>query len=301
MSQPDQKKFDIQTQPPRERPRSFFKNVTEMYAEAADSLRSTAIFPGGFTNFGYWADLRDEPFNEVTRIKSQENLYDFMFEKLGLTENTNDAILEVACGKGNGVKRLLKKYRPQGTVYAVDAQTEQVERTIETLRGNQGKLRVYQNYAENLRNIPSGSVDKAYSLEAIQHFVSPEKFIGELGRVVRPDGQIAIASFFTQDPSAEDALKGKLGSFAVGIDNAILVSDMRKWLQQSGFDPDTIQITAITQDVLPYFSRWLDKIIHEDGSMPDDEHTPWVDVVERGLLDYLVITAKKLSPERIVA
>lgn len=299
MPPPDRKLFGSQPQPgdPRPLPHSIFHDVKEMY-EKADSPRSTAIFPGGFTNFGYWADLQNVPFNEKTRIDSQRNLYRLVFQKLGLTSNTNDAILEVACGKGKGLELLYNDYTPQGTIYGVDFLPQQVERTLTTLQGNPGRFRIYQNPAEDLRNIRTGTIDKALSVEAIQHFDSPEEFIGELGRVVRPDGQIAISSFFTQDPSAEDALKDRLGTFADGIDKAILVSDMRKWLQQSGFDD--IEITPIKDDVLPYFSKWLDKIVHEDGSMPADKHTPWVDV-DKGLLDYLVITAKKLSPERVLA
>ncbi|HZE86939.1 MAG TPA: class I SAM-dependent methyltransferase [Methylomirabilota bacterium] len=264
-----------------------YATVHDMYQQASNE-RSMRIFPGDFINFGYWRNLRNAPLTEETRIQSQQNLYKLMFEKLGITHNTQDTLLEVACGKGKGLELLYDTYTPRGKIYGVDFVTEQVQRTQAILQSKSGNFEIYQNAAEDLRNIGNKSVDRALSVEAIQHFESPERFVDELSRVVKPGGRVAITSFFTEDTSAEKekTLKDLFPTMANGIDKTIDINAMKRWLEASGFRD--LEITSIKEDVLPYFSKWL------NHSLPDYSSTAWADASEQGLLDYFIITAQKI-------
>ncbi len=98
----------------------------------------------------------------------------------------NKRVLDIACGEGYGSAGLLKA--GAASVIGVDISEE-------TCRYAQQKYGVdtRQGDAENIP-LPNGSIDVIVSFETIEHVPSPEKFLKECVRVLRPGGQLIIST-----------------------------------------------------------------------------------------------------------
>lgn len=241
------------------------------------------VFPGGYINFGYWEGLVPEGQPTLEdRIQSARNMYRLVFDRLGEITPEDD-VLEVGCGMGQGLRQLCEEVRPRLAV-GVDASIDQTRRARVTLEDVPGKVRVQRSHAEAL---PFGydMFDKAYSVEAIQHFDGPKEFVGELGRVVRAGGNIAVASFFTDKEDASPKLKKLFPTFEAGIDHAVNVAEMQSWLTEYGFTEPTIE--PIGEHVWERFVEWRNMVMAPNVS------TAWLDAYKGGLLDYYVISATK--------
>lgn len=260
-----------------------YPTVESMYG--VDDLGNDPIFPGGYINYGYWKNipLLGQLITLQDRVDSQANLYSTMF---GLTKiDESDIVLEAACGRGRGLKLLCDTISPQ-SVYGIDFSPHQVQRSITTLDGTPGDIHVIESPAENLP-FDDNTFTKAYSVEAIQHFKSPEMFIKQLGRVVKKDGVVAITSFFATSKSAVPVLTEIFPTIKRGVDNAIDINDIIKWLTESNFKD--IDVISIGEYVWKQFAMWCEQV------NPQENANNWLNAYVRGLLDYYIITAKNVK------
>lgn len=258
-----------------------YKTIEEMYG--ADDLGNDPIFPGGFINYGYWENIgkNSTHISLSERVQSQENLYKKLLDTLKI--NREDAVLEIGCGRGYGLKFLHDNYSPKA-ICGIDLSSHQVERSLQTLKGISGNIRVLQGKAEALP-LADSQFTKAYTVEAIQHFSSPELFTQELGRIIEKDGRIAIASFFATGADVIPELMQTLPTIQRGVDKAIDIGIIPTWLKRAAFSE--INIESIGQNVWDPFVRWC---IQEK---PEEVSTNWLDAYKNGLMDYYVITATK--------
>lgn len=248
------------------------------------------VFPE-YNNFGYWKGVvpPGEPITRDHRVESQQNMYGLVFEAADI--GPDDVVLEVACGRGKGAKLLHDTIRP-AVIHGVDFSEHQVERARAAV-ADTTNVHIQQAAAENLP-FADNTFTKAFSLEAVQHFTSPESFASELGRVVGTAGTIAVASFFTPTPNEAvvPEIAELLPTFRKGThspersrDNAIYIYDMTRWLKQAGFRD--VEFTAIGDNVWERFVEWRDMKI----SPPSKQR--WLQAYHRHLFDYYVITATK--------
>lgn len=258
-----------------------YPTVEAMYG--ADDLGNDPIFPGGYINYGYWKDiaLTGQLITLENRIQSQANLYKTIFERAQITKD--DAVLEAGCGRGQGLRLLCDTIGPE-MAYGIDFSSYQVRRSLHTLEGTRGNVCVIQSPAESLP-FDEGSFTKVYSVEAIQHFKSPEAFIHELGRVVRENGLVTLTSFFAKNKTVIPELIKMFPTIKRGVDNPIDINDVVKWLQESGFG--NIEVNSIGDNVWERFVEWCNQ------AKPDEVSTNWLDAYQRGLLDYYTIVATK--------
>jgi ubiquinone/menaquinone biosynthesis C-methylase UbiE len=145
----------------------------EYYSE--NDLGSHPLFPGGFINYGYWKSHKSGHINLGDRISSQIDLYNEVLSGLDIEKSPRPHLLEVGCGKGNGA--MLAVYdHSVAHVTGIDSSQQQVDRAKGLLKGNlKDKLTFIKAEAEHLP-FKDGTFDGVYSVEAIQHFQSPNFF-----------------------------------------------------------------------------------------------------------------------------
>lgn len=101
------------------------------------------------------------------------------------------ALLDVGCGPGTITLDLARRVEP-GAVLGVDASTEVITRA-EAARVREGvdtaRFATGDVYALDLDD---GSFDVVHAHQVLQHLSDPVRALGELRRVLRPDGLLAV-------------------------------------------------------------------------------------------------------------
>jgi ubiquinone/menaquinone biosynthesis C-methylase UbiE len=159
------------------------KIIDEDYeSRMLDALTQEYYDHSGFYNFGYW----DE--NTRSQKEASENLVDTL---LGFIPERSGRILDVACGLGATTRHLLRYYRPD-QVIGVNISPGQLQRS----RLNAPGCSFLAMDAVALA-FDSASIDAAICLEAAFHFVTRERFLTEIYRVLKPGGHLALSDILT--------------------------------------------------------------------------------------------------------
>ena len=101
--------------------------------------------------------------------------------------------VEVGCGRGGGAQALLERH-PHVEYLGLDLSEQNLDMCRRRL-APMGTAHVAMADAAHLP-VRSGSLDAAFSVEAIGHFEQPERFYREAARVLRPGGWLLIASLW---------------------------------------------------------------------------------------------------------
>jgi MPBQ/MSBQ methyltransferase len=249
-------------------------------AYGSDNLGALSIFAGGFINFGYWRDIPlDGAITLEQRVASQQAMYDLVADTLQI--GVGDRVLEIGCGRGIGACSMLR--RDPARVCGIDLMPEQVARAREP--NSDPRLTFAQGSAAAIP-FHDGSFNRLLSVEAAQHFEDIPGFARESYRVLEPAGRFALATFFTADEHAAPELARLLESFATGLDLAHSVDSMQDALGAAGFTG--VAAVSIGEHVWRYFDRWIAQTEYRDSWGRN-----WIPLVERGLVDYYLVTAHR--------
>ena len=260
------------------------KTLDWMYGDG--DLAESAVFAGGYCNFGYWDEIPaviSVPF----RAAASSALYR---EVLAGLAAPGPALIEIGAGRGHGA-RLALAGDPTRHVTAVDASPQQIAR----LRHYQqdliaaGVLETAVAPAEDLP-FPAARFDGLYSVEALQHFQSPGQFAREASRILRPGGRLAVATFFLTDAAAQDAVQAMIPTIQKGITRMAPVSEFCTALDRSGFGD--VRVRPIGDRVFPGFDAWL-ATIGAQAAEKDSWGRNWLRCFAAGLIDYAIVTAAR--------
>lgn len=173
-----------------------------------------------------------------------------MLERLPFVRLEPQRILDVGCGRGEGLLALARQY-PQAQLVGVDAAVAVVRRARETLappsRGffarmlGSGAEPIAALVAADAQALPlaGASVDLVWSNLALHWFASPQQAIEEWYRVMRP-GALLDFSFFGVDTFAElRALGARTMSFHD-------MHDVGDALLAAGFDEPVMDTQRLT-------------------------------------------------------
>ncbi|MFI5795699.1 class I SAM-dependent methyltransferase [Streptomyces sp. NPDC051677] len=106
---------------------------------------------------------------------------------LGLREG--DRVLDAGCGTGRALTPLRAAVGPSGVVIGVDLTPAMLEAAVRAGRDRDGQLVSADVAALPLR---SASLDAVFAAGLIAHLPRPAENLGELARVVRPGGTLAL-------------------------------------------------------------------------------------------------------------
>ncbi|MGW2634946.1 class I SAM-dependent methyltransferase [Streptomyces chattanoogensis] len=295
MAQQPQRQPQPQPQPNPHLP----DRVATVYGE--QDLSTVPAFAGGFINFGYWArlpDLADGPLSEADRIRSEQDLYRLVLDTFGRTRGRS--ALEVGCGRGLGCALALREYG-LAPVTGLDIHPDQIARAraahADLLAGppadgpahGPAPLDFVEGAAQCMP-LPDASVDCLYSVEAAQHFRDLPGFAREAARVLRPDGQLALTTFFARIHEAARALPGLLPPYADGLDVPHVIDDVAAALAAAGLRD--LRVRAIGEAVWEPYDRYM----AQRRELRDAWPRHYLTAYRTGLLDYYLVTAAAPHP-----
>ncbi|MBI4818443.1 MAG: class I SAM-dependent methyltransferase [Deltaproteobacteria bacterium] len=144
------------------------------------------------TNYG-WVDLEGK-FPELELSAEEEpsryplNLYAFVARRAGIEGKD---VLEVGSGRGGGARMLTRLFAP-ASYRGVDRSLEAIQSSA--LRPSQLGLTFVHGDAERLP-CEDRTFDVVLSVEAAHAYGSPDRFLTEAARVLRPNGTLSLADF----------------------------------------------------------------------------------------------------------
>lgn len=100
-----------------------------------------------------------------------------------------DRVLDAGCGTGRALTPLRAAVGPSGTVVGVDLTPAMLEAAVQAGRDRDGRLVLADVTALPLR---SASLDAVFAAGLVAHLPHPADGLGELARVVRPGGTLAL-------------------------------------------------------------------------------------------------------------
>jgi SAM-dependent methyltransferase len=103
-----------------------------------------------------------------------------------------DVVLDAACGLGYGAA-VLSRMSPLSRVIGIDNDAAAVEYARANFGPSDPRCEFRAGDCEDLSALEDASVDMVVSFETLEHLANPERFVGEVRRVLRPGGRF-IAS-----------------------------------------------------------------------------------------------------------
>ncbi|WP_437310872.1 SAM-dependent methyltransferase [Sorangium sp. So ce388] len=179
-----------------------------MTMEAGFSAQDVGIYYDQMTPFleiawgdgihvGYWPDPSDDGPLEA----AQERLTDWMIEAIGV--GPGQRVLDVGCGVGHPAIRLAKATGCDVVGITVSqAQVELATRRAAS-EGLEGRVSFVRADAMEIP-FEEGSFDAAWAFESLLHMPDRARVLGEIARVLRPGGTLAIADATELAPLTEE-------------------------------------------------------------------------------------------------
>lgn len=139
---------------------------------------------GSTAKFDKWASTYDRSRMRPWFTRGQTRALD------ALDLRPDGWLLDVGCGTGRAVVQAAVEAVPQGGACGVDIAPAMIERAIENARGvPHVDFRVGDSQAIPYSN---GMFDAIICTHSFHHYPSPHQALLEMGRVLRPGGQLAI-------------------------------------------------------------------------------------------------------------
>jgi len=138
-------------------------------------------------------------------IQAQKNLTDYCISLLKPLKNKE--VLEIGCGNGVQALYINEKYKPL-KITGIDLNLSNIEiANSEKERAKIDNVQFIVDDAQNLKKIPSDSVDVLLNIESAFHYPDKSAFLREVCRVLRPGGQYLIADILSTRKKREGIMK----------------------------------------------------------------------------------------------
>ncbi|WP_298502805.1 class I SAM-dependent methyltransferase [uncultured Methanobrevibacter sp.] len=112
----------------------------------------------------------------------------------------NETFMDAGCGDGHNAIKLLEDYNHKGTVYAVDIYDASIEDMEKYKEENnvENLINIEADITEGIPGVEDSSIDIVLMVNVFHGFKASRKLdeaVIELGRIVSPDGKIAIMDY----------------------------------------------------------------------------------------------------------
>jgi ubiquinone/menaquinone biosynthesis C-methylase UbiE len=199
--------------------------------------------------FMNWCYEEDPPMNLALDAADEPNRYPIQLYHATATQSgelTGKRVLEVGCGRGGGASYLMRALGPASYV-GLDLNAAGID--FCSRRHRLPGLRFVQGNAENLP-FPAESFDAVINVESAAMYPHFDRFLSEVGRVLRPGGTFLYADNRWRPDCArwESALAGAQGLRIVS-GREINAEVVR------GLELNEPAMSAATESVVPRFLR----------------------------------------------
>ena len=167
----------------------------QSYYASPESRIGYRLFLGGTRHFGYYQPNSRWPFPIAAALRRME---DRIFDSLKLQPGAR--VLDAGCGVGHVAVHLASKGLQ---VYGIDVVKNHVRWAQQCVkdRGFAKSVTVRLMDYHHLE-LPDRSFDGVYTIETLVHATDPEKALGEIFRVLKPGGSIALYEYQHPEPDA---------------------------------------------------------------------------------------------------
>lgn len=259
--------------------------IEKAYGIGQDNWGDLPNFQGNYINFGYWKDIQlDKPLTLEDRIKSSKNLYLHIINQLDI--NNHDIVLEVGCGRGNGMTSIIENYDVK-SIIGTDIVPAQIERTRATIdqviqAGCIVDLRIASADATRLDDV---SIDKIFSVEVVQHFKSCIPFAREVKRILKPDGKLVFTAHFSTNGDSYNRIRHE--NMIIPGDELLPINNVVDDFKLLGFN---VSFYSIGEYVFEGYEKWIAQI--GNGTMRSHCHYK---AYQMGLIDYYVVSVTAIA------
>jgi ubiquinone/menaquinone biosynthesis C-methylase UbiE len=167
--------------------------LSQIQAKFYDKNPPVVPWPNLISNYG---------FNKSYRPK--EIHWKQVLDKLNI--KPSDRVLDIGCGQGNFLSRIVKQYKCSGI--GVDISERSVKYANNHYRNR--RLKFMRSDALNI-NLKSNSFDKVISCDLLEHVVDKDRVLSEMVRVSKYEGKLLIHAVNKNDRFTLDWLWEKLG------------------------------------------------------------------------------------------
>lgn len=240
------------------------------YGKSPGNWGDLPIFGGGYINYGYWKNIAEEEKKRRVddcvltledRIQSGKDLYGEIIKLLDI--KPDDVILEVGCGRGAGIYDFFCQSGKDSfkSLIGIDINREQIECSKKLIGDSGEKIKLLCSKADNIP-LESGSIDKIYSVEIVQHF-SPclmNQFARQVKKLLKDGGRLVFTSYFLVNDEVEMNHRAELDRLfpcrEKGLEYHFSPSEIERYFIAAGFKKDKIKHVSIGKDVFWGFDKW---------------------------------------------
>jgi cyclopropane fatty-acyl-phospholipid synthase-like methyltransferase len=233
----------------------------EVYGSSPNNWGDLLEFQGDYINYGFWDNilLEDNKILSIEeRIESSLALYQEVIKNLHINEA--DICLELGCGRGVGIINALTQYNCK-KIIGLDLNPTQIERakknTLDIQFNNKIELEFMCANAEDTK-LPTESIDKIFSLEAVQHFDSIANFAKEAKRVLKPNGRMVFATYFLKSNERLNEVRKILSLIDEHLENTTPVNSVCNSFIEAGFKNVTYR--SIGEFVFYGYDKWVKQV-----------------------------------------
>ncbi|MFE7675711.1 SAM-dependent methyltransferase [Streptomyces albidoflavus] len=148
-------------------------------------------------HYGYWEDSSDRASLEV----AADQLTDLLASKLELGPGRR--LLDLGCGLGTPATRLARTTGAEVVGITNSHEQVAVAQALVEREGLADLVTVTHGDAMELP-YPAGSFDAVLALESIEHMPDRRTVLGDITRVLRPCGRLALTDFFERAPMSAE-------------------------------------------------------------------------------------------------
>jgi tRNA threonylcarbamoyl adenosine modification protein (Sua5/YciO/YrdC/YwlC family) len=174
-----------------------------------------------------------DPSTYADMIRDDIPVYDRLQDELAGASGTGARrILDLGTGTGETAQRLLERH-PDATLVGIDVSEPMLASAASQLPATRAELRV----AALEDRLPDGPFDLIASALCVHHLRGPEKraLFQRIFDALAPGGRFVLADVVVpRDPA--DAVT----SLTPGYDHPSPLADQLQWLEQAGFQPETV-------------------------------------------------------------
>lgn len=126
--------------------------------------------------------------------RRQINLTDFCVSRLETIADRK--VLEIGCGNGTQSIYIYDQYNPGETI-GIDLNSENID-LANSLKKSDHKITFMVDDAHALDQVPDNSVDVIFCIESAFHYPEKGKFLQQVNRVLKEDGEFVIADILAK-------------------------------------------------------------------------------------------------------
>ncbi|GAA5982577.1 hypothetical protein JCM10908_006704 [Rhodotorula pacifica] len=231
----------------------------ELYDDADAVLLNLQVPRTRWFNMGFWTATGTDPNDFAT---AAEELCRRVATAARL--QPGERICEVGYGSGDSTLLLASEFRPKSYIGFTSLAAQQrlaARRAAEArLSASEVVLR-HGDAARELPTLPAESQDVVLAVDCAYHFRLRDDFLSAANRALVPSGRIALTDLLlpSEPLGLTDYLLLRILFYFANTpwQNFLSPARYRTHLVNAGFDPDSIEMHDISDDVWPGFCRFM--------------------------------------------